>query len=328
MSKCLLIVDDSRMSRMMIKTIINKHYPDWAIIEAANGEEALEKVKDETVNIMTLDLNMPGMDGLTLGKKLHHQFPSADIALITANIQGAVQVKAEEDNLKFIAKPISEDNIMSFINSVASEDLHNLTLLEKDAITETFNIGICRAAASLSEMVSREVNLSVPKLTIVNLLEAQQNIASDHDEVSGVQENFDGAIAGNALLIFPKKRCIELIRLLYPPDITDEMVVEIEQDSIMEIGNIILNSCIASLSEVINEEIINCVPKPFKGQLKDVVTNDENKIPEDEQLVLQMHMTMSVKDLDVVGDISFIILLKSINRFRKKLAIHFGLPLQ
>ena len=38
-----LIVDDSRLSRMMIRAFITQAYPDWTIIEASNGQEALEK---------------------------------------------------------------------------------------------------------------------------------------------------------------------------------------------------------------------------------------------------------------------------------------------
>lgn len=117
MSKTVLIVDDSRMSRMMISTIIKTHHPDWNIIDAASGDEALEKANGKAIDLMTLDMNMPGMDGITLGTKLREQFPSADIALVTANIQDAVRQKAEQAQLAFIAKPITEDRIMNYVKS-------------------------------------------------------------------------------------------------------------------------------------------------------------------------------------------------------------------
>ena len=44
-----LIVDDSRLSRLMIRACITQAYPDWAIIEANNGQEALEKTTTQTV---------------------------------------------------------------------------------------------------------------------------------------------------------------------------------------------------------------------------------------------------------------------------------------
>jgi len=117
MSKTVLIVDDSRMSRMMISTIIKTHHPDWSIIDAASGDEALEKAQGKQIELMTLDMNMPGMDGITLGTKLRALFPEAHIALVTANIQEAVKQKAEEAQLSFIAKPITEDRIMAYVKS-------------------------------------------------------------------------------------------------------------------------------------------------------------------------------------------------------------------
>ena len=117
MPKNVLVVDDSRMSRMMINTIIKTHYPDWTIIDAASGEEALEKSKGQSIDLMTLDMNMPGMDGITLGIELRKNFPDADIALVTANIQSAVQEKAAAANFIFVSKPITEDRILDFIKS-------------------------------------------------------------------------------------------------------------------------------------------------------------------------------------------------------------------
>lgn len=117
MTKNVLIVDDSRMSRMMISTIIKTHHPDWVIIDAASGDEALSKAEGKAIDLMTLDMNMPGMDGITLGTQLREMFPDADIALVTANIQEAVRAKAEQAQLAFIAKPITEDRIMDYIKS-------------------------------------------------------------------------------------------------------------------------------------------------------------------------------------------------------------------
>lgn len=117
MSKTVLVVDDSRMSRMMISTIIKTHYPDWLIIDAASGDEALQKVEGQSIDLMTLDMNMPGMDGITLGTELRAKYPDAAIALVTANIQSAVQEKAEAAELEFIAKPITEDRIVNYIKS-------------------------------------------------------------------------------------------------------------------------------------------------------------------------------------------------------------------
>jgi len=113
-----LIVDDSRLSRMMIRAFITQAHPDWTIIEASNGPEALERTATQTVDLMTIDLNMPGMDGLTLATQLQHTYPTAYITLITANIQESVRHRAEAAGMGFIAKPVTEDNVLACLSSL------------------------------------------------------------------------------------------------------------------------------------------------------------------------------------------------------------------
>ncbi|MBM3226597.1 MAG: response regulator, partial [Candidatus Tectomicrobia bacterium] len=103
-----LIVDDSRLSRMMIRTFISNAHPDWSIVEASNGQEALEKTAACPVHVMTIDLNMPGIDGLTLATQLREHHPTAHMSLITANIQDSVRQRAAAAGVRFIPKPVTE----------------------------------------------------------------------------------------------------------------------------------------------------------------------------------------------------------------------------
>jgi CheY-like chemotaxis protein len=114
-SNTILIVDDSRVSRMLIRAIITQADPQADIIEASTGHEALEKVKDINITMATLDLNMPGIDGLSLASELLAKFPQAKIGLLTANIQEMVRQKAEALGISFISKPITEEKILNFI---------------------------------------------------------------------------------------------------------------------------------------------------------------------------------------------------------------------
>lgn len=115
-----LIVDDSRLSRMMIRTFISQTYPDWEILEASNGQEALEKTAARQVDVMTIDFNMPGMDGLTLASTLKTRYPQAHITLLTANIQESIRHKAEAAGLNFLSKPITEHNVLAFLARMES----------------------------------------------------------------------------------------------------------------------------------------------------------------------------------------------------------------
>ncbi|PCJ16250.1 MAG: response regulator [Gammaproteobacteria bacterium] len=116
----MLIVDDSQVSRMMIKAIVHEAMPDWDVIEAGNAQEAVEQLEQSVggVDYISMDMNMPGIDGLTIIPTIKEKCPDAKIALLTANIQDSVRAKAEQLGVQFITKPITEDKIIPFISGI------------------------------------------------------------------------------------------------------------------------------------------------------------------------------------------------------------------
>lgn len=113
--KTLLVVDDSMMTRMMVKTIVNEKYPDWEVIQAKDAEDALSKVKDANFDIATIDMNMPGKTGLELIPMLQESHPDAKIALLTANIQKHIRDRAKELGIPVLNKPVNEEVILKYL---------------------------------------------------------------------------------------------------------------------------------------------------------------------------------------------------------------------
>ncbi|ANC92077.1 response regulator [Azospirillum humicireducens] len=111
----ILVVDDSRLARNMVSSVIASLRPDWAIVTAASGEEALEIVGTVPPAAAIVDYNMPGMDGLALAELLKERFTGLTIGLLTANVQDALRRKAEALGVRFIAKPITSDKIRDFL---------------------------------------------------------------------------------------------------------------------------------------------------------------------------------------------------------------------
>jgi len=112
--KC-LIVDDSKMSRMMLKKIISSSYADWEIIEAADGQQAVDAAKEAQFDIVLLDFNMPVMDGGEAAKIIRPLFPDAKIAFLTANIQESIKQLAIDLKIDFIPKPITEAKVLQYV---------------------------------------------------------------------------------------------------------------------------------------------------------------------------------------------------------------------
>lgn len=108
MPKHFLIVDDSLVSRMMTKSIIGKLRPDWTILEARTGDEAIALCQSQPVDLISMDFNMPGISGLEAAIAIRQARPAIRIAIMTANVQGAIQARIQEHGLAFIAKPFTE----------------------------------------------------------------------------------------------------------------------------------------------------------------------------------------------------------------------------
>lgn len=109
MTKNVLIVDDSMVSRMMTKSIIANLHPNWTIYEASNGEGAIESCRQHAIDLITMDLNMPGISGLDAATQILEEHPGIKIVMLTANIQSSIQNKIQEQGLSFMAKPITAD---------------------------------------------------------------------------------------------------------------------------------------------------------------------------------------------------------------------------
>ena len=114
--KSVLIVDDSRVSRMMVSAIIKSQNKDWQIEEAASGDEAVIKLSGLKPDIAIIDFNMPGIDGLQLAEKIKQESPDTAVTLLTANIQDSIRDKAAAMGIAFAGKPITEEKIIDIIS--------------------------------------------------------------------------------------------------------------------------------------------------------------------------------------------------------------------
>jgi len=108
MAHTLLIVDDSKVSRMMIRAKVAQLHPDWVILEAGDGTEGVEIVRSESPDFITMDVNMPGMNGFETVTMIRSFNNTAKIAMLTANIQESSRQRAAGLQVTFIQKPATE----------------------------------------------------------------------------------------------------------------------------------------------------------------------------------------------------------------------------
>lgn len=119
MALTVLIVDDSKLARIVAGKTVKALQPDWERVEASNAEEALAILAERSVDLALLDFNMPGQDGLMLAATLRERYPTMPIAVITANVQDEVMARARAVGATFVGKPVTEDGLRGFLSGAA-----------------------------------------------------------------------------------------------------------------------------------------------------------------------------------------------------------------
>lgn len=153
-----------------------------------------------------------------------------------------------------------------------------LSQLEQDALKELFNLGIGRGADSLSRLLQAEVLMSVPYLDVLSAQAAAERIeAKGSQPVAAIRQPFSGPFDGIAMLLFPEAKSLELVRSLLGEDIPLEQLTEMEQESLIEVGNIVLNACLGSFANLMQTEFTFALPDFCKGSCQQLLLGDAQK---------------------------------------------------
>ena len=119
MAHHVLIVDDSKLARMVIVSSLRRVRPEWTAVETTNADEALAAVSGGSVEIALVDFNMPGVDGLELVESIRKRQASMPIAVVSANMQDEIVGRARELNAAFIAKPLTDEALGAFLSGAS-----------------------------------------------------------------------------------------------------------------------------------------------------------------------------------------------------------------
>ena len=115
MANRVLIVDDAAFMRMMVKDILSKNGYE-VVGEAQDGAQAVEKYKDLRPDLVTMDITMPEMDGITALREIKKIDPNAKVIMCSAMGQQAMVIDAIQAGAKdFIVKPFQADRVIEAI---------------------------------------------------------------------------------------------------------------------------------------------------------------------------------------------------------------------
>lgn len=182
--------------------------------------------------------------------------------------------------------------------------------LERDALTEVVNIGVSRAAASLRKMVGHQVLLSVPSVEIVTYKAAAALIGQREGAgLVAIRQEFEGAFSGRAMLIFPEAKSMELVRAVAGDDLPPEELVDLEIEALAETGNVILNNCLGTMANMLQQSLKMSLPAVIRGTGDQLFTDTS---AEQGGLVLFLYINFTVRERNIRGYIAMLMDLPSL----------------
>jgi chemotaxis protein CheC len=188
---------------------------------------------------------------------------------------------------------------------VSGPEVAELTGLENDALTELVNLGVGRAAAGLRSMVGSEIRLSVPSVAFMSRNRAAELVmAREAGKLVAVQQVFEGALTGRALLIFPETNSLELVRAVTGGGLPLEDIIGLEPEALAETGNVILNGCLAVIANMLQQTLQISLPEVLHGSSAEIF--DVGGTVQDEGGVLFLYINFTVATRDIRGYIAML----------------------
>lgn len=191
--------------------------------------------------------------------------------------------------------------------------------LERDALAELSNIAMAKAANSLRQMVKHEVLLAVPSVEILTNEAASQLVAKpDNPKLVAVRQDFQGAFSGRALLIFPERNSLELVRAVVGGQLPLEDIVDLEDEALAETGNIILNSWIATIANLLKSALKMSLPIVIRGDSQHMFESATSTF------VLFLHIKFDIRNKEIHGYVALLMDIPSLDELRALISGYVG----
>jgi chemotaxis protein CheC len=192
----------------------------------------------------------------------------------------------------------------------------NVTPYQIDALTELINIGVGRAAGMLNQILEAHVQLKVPSIRIFPHSEIEETLNTMAvTPLSLVSLAFKGSFSGTALLAFPSDSASNLVNIVAgeEPDLSD--LDSIRVGALTEVGNIILNGVMGSVSNVLKKHLNYSIPVYVEDTIKHLLVEDGLDL--DSPIILAK-TELRIKKFQIKGNI---ILLFRVNLFNTLIEI-------
>ncbi len=177
----------------------------------------------------------------------------------------------------------------------------NVTPDQIDVLTELINIGVGRAAGTLNQILETHVKLRVPSVKVFPYSQIEKSLSTiATTTLSVVRLTFKGSFSGTALLAFPSGSASNLVDLLTGEEADISDLDSLRVGALTEVGNILLNGVMGSLSNVLREHLIYSIPIYIEDTIEHLL--HENSLDADSTIILAK-TELTIEEFQIEGNI-------------------------
>lgn len=177
-----------------------------------------------------------------------------------------------------------------------------ITAEETDILQEIMNIAFGRAAADLAECIDIFVLLSTPDIKLLQASDLPAYVSKElqkFDKVSVVEQNFWGKFKGSAFLFFPSGTGRKMVSLFDGGDkfLESDPVHELEKETFLEIGNILIGACIGKIAELLGDVSTYSPPRVLVEKSQHDIVSNSLIAPDNVAIVLRTVFEFNEKNI-------------------------------
>ena len=191
-----------------------------------------------------------------------------------------------------------------------------ITSAQRDALKEIGNVGMSKAAKQLSTLLNGHIEISIPEINLLGIDKIHADSLFPNDEILAyVCQDLSKDLVGKAILVFHREHTTLLTQSVIgaAPKMTEKEVRACEREAMIEIGNIIISSCMSAIVNMLSCEVKLSVPKYDEAKIGSLMETQMKDIDEKTSEIILIETALDAAGNDISGKLLLMLTKDSID---------------